>query len=109
MTIPTHPDLAVRITAGDDDNLWVELRGVADLANHDHLQAALAEIALEGDTDVHLRLSQLTFCDTRALCHLVAFATRVHRSGQRMTTHGASHTVRKMTDVLGANTRLNLV
>lgn len=110
MRIQTHsPDLAVQVAAVDDDTLWVELRGMADLANHDQLQHALSQIPLDGTDAVHVRLHRLTFCDSRALCHLVAFASEVRRRGQSITTHGASRTLRKMSAILGAERQLNLV
>jgi anti-anti-sigma regulatory factor len=102
-------DLVVTVAVGDDSTLWVELRGTADLANHDVLRDALSGIPLNGEDAVHLRLSRLAFCDTRALCHLVAFASNVRRRGQSITTHGASRTFRKMSAVLGADRQLNLV
>ena len=101
-------DLSGQVTTGEDDTLWVVLRGEADVATHDHLRAFLEQIPLDGKGAVHLRLPELTFCDTRAFGHIVAFAARVHQRGRRLTTHGASGTVRKMSAVLGADGRLNL-
>lgn len=104
----SHIDLSVQVTTGKDDTLCVELRGEADIATHDHLRAFLEQIPLDGKGDVHLRMPELTFCDTRAFGHIVAFAARVHQRGRRLTTHGASKTVRKMSAILGADGRLNL-
>lgn len=105
---PRSTDLVVQVSPVDNA-LWVEVRGMADVASHDLLQDALSQIPLNGRDAVHMRLSWLTFCDTRALCHLVAFASEVRRRGQPMATHGASRTLRKMSAILGADRRLNLV
>ena len=102
-------DLTIQVAAGDSTRVWVELRGAADLANHDHLQRALSQIPLDGKDEVHVRLHRLTFCDSRALCHLDAFASEVRRRGQSITTHGASRMLRRMSAILGADRRLNLV
>jgi anti-anti-sigma regulatory factor len=104
----SHSDLSVQVCTGDDDTLWVELRGEADVATHDHLRASLAQIPLDGKGAVHLRVRGLTFCDTRAFCLIVAFAARVHQRGRRLTTHGASDALRKISAVLCADGRLNL-
>lgn len=102
-----HRDLSIQVTTGEDDTLWVELRGEADVATHDHLRASLARIPLDGKGAVHLRLRKLTFCDTRAFCLIVAFAARVQQRGRRLTTHGASDTVRKISAALCADGRVN--
>jgi anti-anti-sigma regulatory factor len=104
----SHSDLSIQVTAGEDDTLWVELRGEADVATHDHLRASLAQIPLDGEGAVHLRVRGLAFCDTRAFCLIVAFAARVHQRGRRLTTHGASDALRKISAVLCADGRLNL-
>lgn len=110
MRSKTHStDLAVRVAAVDNTKVWVELLGTADLANHDHLQHTLSQIPLDGKGEVHVWLHRLTFCDSRALFHLEAFASEVRRRGQSITTHGASRTLRKMSTILGADRRLNLV
>jgi anti-anti-sigma regulatory factor len=103
----SHSDLSIQVTTGENDTLWVELRGEADLATHDHLRASFAQLPLDGKGAVHLRVRELTFCDTRAFCLMVAFAARVHQRGRRLTTHGASATLRKISAVLCADGRLN--
>ena len=102
-----HRDLSIQVTTGEDDTLWVELRGEADVATHDHLRASFAQLPLDGKGAVHLRVRELTFCDTRAFCLIVAFAARVQQRGRRLTTHGASDTVRKISAALCADGRVN--
>ena len=101
-------DLSVQVTTDQDGTLWVELRGEADIATHDHLRATLAQIPLDGKGAVHLGLCELTFCDTRAFCHLVSFAARVQQRGRRLATDGASGIIRKMSALLDTHGRLNL-
>ena len=110
MRSKTHStDLAVRVATVDHTKVWVELLGTADLATHDHLQNTLSQIQLDGKDEVHVWLHRLTFCDSRALCHLDTFASEVRRRGQSITTHGASRILRKMSAILGTDRRLNLV
>lgn len=89
-----NADLTVSV-AHSAETLCAELRGIADLANHDHLQAVLQAVPLNGTDTVHLRLSQLSFCDVRALTYLSILARRVQNSGQPIATLGASPTIRK--------------
>lgn len=102
-------DLTIDIQSPDTGNiLGVELLGVADIANHTDLEAALSQVDLNGADHVCLQLTRLTFCDTSALSHIIAFAVRVQQRGQHITTLGASRTIRKMTHILGVNRELNL-
>jgi anti-anti-sigma factor len=103
-----NTDLTVHVGKGPDDSVRIELRGEADVATHPTLQAALAHIPLEGNAPVQLWLSELTFCDSRALWHMARFASQVRRRGRQLTTYGASPTIRKMSAILDTERRLNL-
>jgi hypothetical protein len=50
-----NADLTVSV-ARSAETLCVELRGSADLGNHDHLQAVLQAVPLNGTDTRHLRL-----------------------------------------------------
>jgi anti-anti-sigma factor len=99
-------DLTVHVGKGSDESVRVEIRGEADVATHTTLEASLAQVPLEGKAAVQLWLSELTFCDSRALWYLARFASHMRRRGRQITTYGASPTIRKMNAVLGAELHL---
>ncbi len=86
-----------------DHAIWITVRGEADIANHEQLQAALAAIDFDGTREVHLRLSDLTFCDVQALGHLVNFGSEVRRTGRDLAVHDANRLVQKVTRLIGAD------
>jgi anti-anti-sigma factor len=95
------PDVGI-VTVVRENALWVSIRGEVDLSNHTRLGAGLANVALDGAHVVHLRLSELTFCDLHGVRHLLAFAERVRGTGGEISIHGASRTVQMMTSALGS-------
>jgi anti-anti-sigma factor len=103
-----NTDLTVCVVNGSDESVRIEIRGEADVATLSTLQASLEQVPLEGNAPVQLWLSELTFCDSRALSYVATFAARVRRRGRRLTTYGASPTIRKMSAILDAERGLNL-
>ena len=91
---------------GTGHAVCVSLRGEADVSNHHQLHAALSSIELDGVRSVHLRLAELTFCDTCAFRCLMTFAVDAQRSGHAISTHGVSSAIRTMTALFGAKDTL---
>jgi len=102
------PPLGIQ-TMARENALWVELRGEADLGNHEQLLAGLARVKLDGADAVHLVLTELTFCDLCAYRHIIAFATRVRAAGRELSAHGASPTIKKIARLLNVTGMLHFV
>jgi len=102
------PPLGIETTARENA-LWVELRGEADLGNHEQLLAGLTRVRLDGADAVHLVLTELTFCDLSAHRHIIAFATRVRAAGRELSAHGASPTIKKLAGLLNVAGVLHFV
>lgn len=101
-------ELEVR-TSAEGDDLWVFLRGEADLGNHELLQVALARIRVDGVAQVHLVLAELAFCDLYAFRDIVAFAGRVRAARIGFVAHGARPMLRTMATVVDVTRRLRFV
>ena len=99
--------LSVEITTADHAT-WITLVGAAETSNLEHLQDALGDIALDGTREVHLCLSELHFCDVRALRQLFVLAVEVRRTGREVVVHDASHTIRKMIRLIDVDEVLRL-
>lgn len=102
------PSLDVETTARENA-LWVEVRGEADLGNHEQLLAGLTRVKLDGADAVHLVLTELTFCDLCAYRHIISFATRVRAAGRELSAHGASPTIKKIAGLLNVAGVLHFV
>ena len=102
------PSLGVETTARENA-LWVEVRGEADLGNHEQLLAGLTRVKLDGADAVHLVLTELTFCDLCAYRHIISFATRVRAAGRELSAHGASPTIKKIAGLLNVAGVLHFV
>lgn len=102
------PPLGVETTARENA-LWVEVRGEADLGNHEQLLAGLTRVKLDGADAVHLVLTELTFCDLCAYRHIISFATRVRAAGRELSAHGASPTIKKIAGLLNVAGVLHFV
>lgn len=102
------PPLDVETTARENA-LWVEVRGEADLGNHEQLLAGLTRVKLDGADAVHLVLTELTFCDLCAYRHIISFATRVRAAGRELSAHGASPTIKKIAGLLNVAGVLHFV
>lgn len=102
------PSLDVE-TIARENALWVEVRGEADLGNHEQLLAGLTRVKLDGADAVHLVLTELTFCDLCAYRHIISFATRVRAAGRELSAHGASPTIKKIAGLLNVAGVLHFV
>lgn len=102
-------DTRLRVeTTNDENDAWIIIHGEADMANLEHLEAALASIELDGARTVHIHLADLDFFDVAALRQLIAFARQLRRSGREVTTCGAPPMLRKVTRILNFEDDLGL-
>jgi anti-anti-sigma factor len=76
--------------------VWVAISGELDSSNHHHLEHALAGLCLAGVGHVHLRLSDLRFCDVAGMRQLLSFTRRTQLTGRRVSTHGTSRNLRRL-------------
>jgi anti-anti-sigma factor len=86
----------------------IDIRGEADFSNHTKLQAALSRVTLRGIRVVHVRLTELTFCDLAAFRELLGFTEEARRRCGDITVHDADHTVRRIARVLDVEDQLTL-
>ena len=84
-----------------ENTAWVVLRGEADIATLEDLQAALARIELSDIDSVHLHLPDLDFADVATLRQLTLFARQARHAGRDITTCGAKPILRKVAHLLG--------
>ena len=89
--------------------LWVHLRGEADLANHEQLHRGLTRAELDRADEVHLVLDELTFCDLYAFRQLVGFAGEVRARGRQIFSHGACPTLKKIARLMNVAQDLHFV
>lgn len=83
-------DVRLRVEIADNqDAAQVIVRGEVDRSNLEQLQAALADVELDGQRAVGIDVSDLDFFDVAALRQLAAFVTRTRQSGREVTTRGA--------------------
>jgi anti-anti-sigma factor len=96
-----HAPLRVE-TITDGETIRILIQGEADIANVDHLDAALRAIALDGAKSVLVDASGLAFFDVAALRCLTTFAHTVKQNAHDFTTCGAPpmlHDVARMLEL----------
>lgn len=104
---PVHTPLRVE-TITDGDTTRIVIHGEADIANVNHLDAALSGIQLDGTTSVHIDASELAFFDVAALRCLTVFAQWVKQTGRDITACGASPMLHDVARVLEVHDDLGL-
>jgi len=87
--------LNIRVTA-TTCAVWIAVRGELDLSNHDQLAQVLAGLSLAGISQVHLQLSNLSFCDVAGMRHLLTFIRRADSRGRQVAAYGASRSLRRL-------------
>jgi anti-anti-sigma factor len=111
MTSFAEPDGDVRLgieTRRQGSVLTLILRGEADIATVDRLEAALTRIEVDGTHAVHVDLTDLDFADVATLRHLMLFARRARSNGHQVTSGGAKPVLRKVANLLGGEDLLSL-
>jgi anti-anti-sigma factor len=111
MTSFTEPTEGVRLsieTRREDGLVTLVLRGEADIASLDRLEATLAQVRIDGARAVHVDLTELEFADVATLRHLMRFAQRARAKGHQVTTGGARPVLRKVAVLLGGEDTLGL-
>lgn len=94
-----HAPLRVE-TITDEDTIRILIHGEADIANVNHLDAALTAIQLDGAKSVLLDVSDLDFFDVAALRRLLVFAQSMKQDGRDITTCGATPILRDVAHTL---------
>jgi anti-anti-sigma regulatory factor len=74
-------------------------RGVIDLFNVDSVAATLAS-HLDGDSDIHIDLSQVEFCDVSGIRAMVSISERL-ADGRRLVLHGLPPLLAKVMTLVG--------
>lgn len=95
-------------TIPSGDTMRILIHGEADIANADHLDAALSAIQLDGTKSVLLDASRLTFFDATALRCLLGFAQSVKQTGRQITTCAAAPMLHEVARVLDLHDELGL-
>ncbi len=110
MTSVGNPgDARLSVEAFHDENAaWIIIHGEADIANVDHLEAALDSIHLDGAKTVKLQVSDLTFVDVASLRQLTTFTRRMKQGGRTVLTVGARPTLQRMAIELDVQDELGL-
>lgn len=111
MTSSTGPDelpLGVE-TNIDGPAVSISIRGEADIATLERLEAALEHVELNGAKSVHLDLCELDFADAATIRRLTAFAIRAKETGHDVETRGASPAFRMAALQLGVRDHLGLL
>lgn len=95
---PVYSDkqLVIRQTIPPDG---LSCRGVIDVSNVDSVAATLAS-HLDGDSDVHIDLSQVEFCDVSGIRALVSISGRL-TDGRRLVLHGLPPLLAKVMTLVG--------
>ena len=105
---PDHVgDLRIE-TIGGDDVVQVVLRGEADIATLEDLDAALEHLELDGAKLVHLDLTGLDFADVATVRRLAVFARQAKRTGHDVNACGASQILRKVAGVVDDQDELGI-
>jgi anti-anti-sigma factor len=111
MTSFAQPSEGVRFgieTRRVDGVVTLVLRGEADIASVDRLEATLTRVEMDGARAVHVDLTELEFADVAAVRHLVLFARRARDNGHRVTSCGARPVLRRLAALLGGEDTLDL-
>lgn len=110
MTSPADPcgGRLVVETASSEIAARITLRGEADAANLEQLQAALSSIELDGQKVVHIDMSDLVFIDVPALRQLTLFAMQMRQDGHDVTTRGGHPLVHDVARILNVRDELGL-
>jgi anti-anti-sigma factor len=110
VTSSSNPgDARLTVEAAEDESAArIIIRGEADVANVDHLRAALDGIELDGAKTVQLHVSGLTFVDAAALRQLTTFARLMEQGGRTVLTCGARPTLHRMAVELEVREHLGL-
>jgi anti-anti-sigma regulatory factor len=95
-------------TRSENGLVTITLRGEADFATVERLEATLEQVELAGDRAVHVDLTELDFADVAILRQLMLFAQRARGRGHQVTTGGARPVLRKIAGLLGGEDTLGL-
>ncbi len=96
-------------TAVNGSAVWISLRGEADISTLGRLEAALADVELNGARSVTLDVTELGFVDAATIRRLTVFARRAKETGYDVQTRGASPTFRTVASLLGLRDHLGLL
>lgn len=95
-------------TITDGETTRIAIQGEADIANVNHLDAALTGIQFDGTRSVQIDASDLDFFDVAVLRRLIVFAQWVKRTGRDVTTCGAPPLLHDVARMLGLQDDLGL-
>jgi anti-anti-sigma factor len=108
-TFSGFADTRLRVeTVTDGEITRVVIHGEVDIANVNHLEAALTGIPLDRARSVYLDASDLEFFDVAALRRLIVFARLVKQAGRNITTCGAPPMLHDVARMLGLQDDLGL-
>ena len=102
-----HAPLRVE-TITNGNTIRILVHGEADIANVNHLDAALTGIPLDGIRSVLLDASELAFVDVAALRRLTVFAQLMKQTGRAFSTCGTTPVLRKVARLLELPDELGL-
>lgn len=102
-------DTRLRVeTITDGETTRVVIHGEADVADVNHLDAALTRIQLDGTRSVQIDAYNLDFFDVAVLRRLILFTQRVKQTGRDITTRGATPMLHVVARMLGLQDDLGL-
>jgi anti-sigma B factor antagonist len=93
--------LSVTVTEDGSGPIRVRLVGELDLATAGQVPVALAKLDGRQGSDVHLDLTELTFCDARGLRALVESRWAVQESGGHLVLTGVPKLTRRLLTITG--------
>lgn len=99
-SVTTAPDLELR-TERVDHRTTVFVAGEVDYGSASRLRSVLVELAHEGEGEVVVDLSAVTFIDSTALSVMVQAKQRFDSSGQRMSVTGTQPRVARVLELSG--------
>ena len=92
-----------------EERTLVTVSGELDAATASYLYDRLAELEMEGVTNVVLDLARLNFMDSTGLGVIVTEHKRVQRGGGTLTIFSPSSPVRRLFEITGLTHRLDIV
>ncbi len=103
VTSPSWLDVETKTS---DLTTWITISGEADVSNQGTFEAALAAFEPKEMHEIRLRLSDLSFCDVRSICHLLTFASQMTENGCDVVVVDAAPVVELMMRLLQVDNAL---
>jgi anti-anti-sigma factor len=99
MTHPADQPLDV-VAVTQDHTVRISIRGEADIATIAQLRNTLAQVGLDAVRQVHVDLSEFTFCDAQSMRELASFVDHARQTGHGISVHNTRPVVRRLSTLM---------